>query len=1046
MIPMRMRTLLWCIVLLIPRGVAAGEAVFAGIDPLQWAAEPHARLSHTVTMAAEAVASPGGVEYNFACTAGGAKNSGWQASPEYKVTGLKPETPYTFVARVRDKASGKELRAPSLPIAVTTRKAGPFDEIVSKEIELVPIMANGDKDNRINIVVVNRWREGERNAYNKPEMRETFLKDVRDVIEPAIAPGGPKAMQPFATQRSFYNAYALWWPGIPPWDPKAYDKGEKAAHWNTYNELRARLFLPWHIEGKGWVTHLAMVNSRGGGGGAGLRIEERVGDAMIEGNDIPPFYHEFSHTAMMLGDKYIGWGMWGRADESSNTTLVFQREKIKWRAWIDPDTPVPTPYCAKFLHRIGLFEGGTHRAAGIFRATPVCTMGVSQFAEHMCVLCVQTAAQRTYQWVDPIEDPRPVRTELTLERPGRARFSIRRVKPTPDTQKVEWRLNGKLIAEGTDAVDVALGSFAEEELICTIVDQTPLVRPDPPFADWPRAERRWRIRNPQSNANAPSEKQTPPPPRPGPEAKPRPVKPPGTLRVTVAEAIPSTGENNGEIRLAIAGGTKPCTIAWADDPKETTAERLFLPPGSYRAVVRDANDATLEKVVTIGDEAPFELARPSFQRAPSGTVRIANPQKGFRYLWFAEDYPSYVPRPPRGVYEGTFTAKDGRAVEADGAVIANTNGKWANPPSVSKDQNRTKNDYGSWVRLDAYLAGRRALPLTLRLQTDHRGQLWQKLAVSGETQRSQKPTEIIGEGKWKGTVDDGRLIVEGEGPDGGRFDLRYTARREHMSRPIAVGAEFRPPRPGNYFVAAQKEDTGAISFNRVGVAVTMGEGRADAKPVRPDEVKSCKPVLWLDATDVDGDGVEDNPPWERGSLLGWRGKPGGFGTTSFVIYEPNIQNGRPIANWQYIWLESLEKAVGGFQTVVMVYRDHELSKPATGPWGGVPAWIWDLRKADAEVRKGRADAFRGARVWLNGKPADPCATPAPMEFCIATFEYPSTRGGLSRTETLWEGAVAEFLAFDGKLTDAERQGVEEYLWRKWISAVHLEGPVELQAN
>ena len=205
---------------------AARDAVFEGLDPLQWARAPHAPLSHTATMAAETLTAPGGVEYRFRCTAGGAADSGWQASPEYAATGLKPETEYSFVAEARDKTSGQPLRAPSCPIAVTTRKADRFDQIVADEIELVPIMVNGDKDNRINIVVVNRWRKGEGNPYNKPEMRETFLKDVRDAVEPALAAGGKDTQEPFATQRSFFNVYALWWPSVPPWDPPAYEKGE----------------------------------------------------------------------------------------------------------------------------------------------------------------------------------------------------------------------------------------------------------------------------------------------------------------------------------------------------------------------------------------------------------------------------------------------------------------------------------------------------------------------------------------------------------------------------------------------------------------------------------------------------------------------------------------------------------------------------------------------------------------------------------------------------------------------------------------------------
>jgi hypothetical protein len=610
-------------------------------------------------------------------------------------------------------------------------------------------------------------------------MRETFLKDVHDVIDGPFTPGGPQAVEPFASQRRFFNVYALWWPDVPAWDPDAYSKhmeeakqltddlNPAASHWSTYNEMRDRLFLPWQNEGKGWVTHLAMPNSRGGGGGAGLLVDRRVGDAMIEGNDIPPFYHEFSHTAMMLGDKYIGWGMWGRADESSNTTLVFQREKIKWKAWIDPKTPVPTPYNKKYIDVIGLSEGAVHRPAYIFRTTPVCTMGVSQFATHLCAVCIQSAAQRTYIWVNPIENPQPSRTELKLKRPGRAHFSISRVKSDPDTQKVEWRLNGKLIATDVDSVDVNLGAIARYELVCSLVDKTKLIREDPPYASFPRASRTWKVVNerPTSKAKplrltlktrnascfdnndgtvaatvtggkrpytcvwsngavgqsvkglgagkysvrvfdseyrsaaAECEVQKPASvtvqPRSvftngkwdvvlatagaktselkcrwatgakglalkqvadgtykyvvthrsgssitGEVQLKRPQKP---LDVAIKEVIPSTGENNGEIRLDINGGRRPYTVMWADNPRQVSFERLFLPPGDYRVVVKDANDTIIEKTLKVRNEPSFVLDRPTFERSSTGGVRVAEPKAGWQYIWYAR-LTSCVPR------------------------------------------------------------------------------------------------------------------------------------------------------------------------------------------------------------------------------------------------------------------------------------------------------------------------------------------------------------------------------------------------------------------
>ncbi len=1141
------------------RVASSSEATFQGLDPLAWADEPHAYTSDAVSMAAAGVGE--GRQYRFICAEDESKSRAWAPEPMYEATGLRAETTYTFTVEVRSAGVADAVRAPSSAFPVITRAATAFDGIVRDDIELIPIMLNGDKDNRINIVVVNRWREGETEPYNQPGLRDTFVQDVRDVIEPAFDPEGAQAVAPFADQRALYNVYALWWPGVPPWDPEAHDRGEWAAHWETYNELRERLFLPWSHEGRGWVTHMAMVNSRGGGGGAGLLPDERVGDAMIEGNEIDGFYHEFAHTALRLGDKYIGWGMWGRADESNNTTLVFQRDKVKWRRWIDPATPVPTPYRRAHIGEVGLFEGGTHRAAHIFRATPVCTMGVNQFSDGLCVLCVQQAAQRTYEYVDVLEDPRPAREHVVLATHGAARFSVARVRSTPDTQHTVWTVNGRTVAEDVGEVVVELGAIESYEIVCSLVDRSLHIREDPPFAVFPRAERRWRIANPNptgvSDDLGVAVTVTHPsmsgeddgaleavvtggmPPytyawsngsaerariglgegrysarvvdaefraahievelaRPGRlVVKPRSVREAEgwTVRLDVAgvdgeevacewstgrrglqvhgvgdgaysytvthadgavvagavtlvtpenalsasaHVKPSAGANDGEIRLDIVGGRGPYAISWGDG-NDAAAARRFLPPGEYSAAVRDANDTVVTLAAPVADVPPFELASPQFA-AVDGSIRIQG-DEGYSYLWYAEDSPSYVLQPPRGVYEGTFTARDGRVFEADGAVIPNTNGKWANPGTEADEHSRAHNDHGSWVRLDAYVDGRAALPVTARLQTDDDGTPGRAIAVSGETDHARTTIEASAQATWRGVCEGGRLTVEGEGPAAGRFDLLYTARHENPSQPLHEGRDFRPPTSGTYFVAARRDADGAISHNRVGVAVQVGyDGpSASAASIMPDAVTSAGLALWLDACDMDGDGVEDAPPWPRGSLLGWRGRPGGMSPTSFVICEPNVLNGRPVADWQHIWVQGLEEAVGEYQTIVMVYRDHDLSKPGSGPWQGVDAYFWDLTRGGG--KSDVAPEFRDGRAWLNGKPVDPYATPAPTDFCIATFELarPATRP-ISRTHTEWEGAVAEFIAYDGVLTLEEREGVEECLRRKWLAEVTIPSP------
>ncbi|MGD8240874.1 MAG: hypothetical protein PVH68_20150 [Armatimonadota bacterium] len=86
------------------------------------------------------------------------------------------------------------------------------------------------------------------------------------------------------------------------------------------------------------------------------------------------------------------------------------------------------------------------------------------------------------------------------------------------------------------------------------------------------------------------------------------------------------------------------------------------------------------------------------------------------------------------------------------------------------------------------------------------------------------------------------------------------------------------------------------------------------------------------------------------------------------------------------------------------------------------------------------DETRDGAVYLNGVKVDPFEAPMPVGFYVVTYELGSrAKKAFRTTEGHYEGAIAECVVYDAKLSEAERKGVEEYLRRKWISAVHVEG-------
>jgi hypothetical protein len=106
-------------------------------------------------------------------------------------------------------------------------------------------MINGEKDSRINIVIMNRWSSRDKEPFNSQTMRQEFLKDINESLIAALTPGDDRAQTVFAGYRQFFNVYGLWWPDIPEWG--------KGVDQNTVDALRDKSFLPWKEEYTGYL-------------------------------------------------------------------------------------------------------------------------------------------------------------------------------------------------------------------------------------------------------------------------------------------------------------------------------------------------------------------------------------------------------------------------------------------------------------------------------------------------------------------------------------------------------------------------------------------------------------------------------------------------------------------------------------------------------------------------------------------------------------------------------------------------------------------------
>lgn len=89
-------------------------------NPMTFATAPYATGSSSITMVASVASDESGVEYYFACTAGGGHDSGWQTSTSYIDTGLISSTTYTYRVIARDRSDNLNETAWSEAASATT--------------------------------------------------------------------------------------------------------------------------------------------------------------------------------------------------------------------------------------------------------------------------------------------------------------------------------------------------------------------------------------------------------------------------------------------------------------------------------------------------------------------------------------------------------------------------------------------------------------------------------------------------------------------------------------------------------------------------------------------------------------------------------------------------------------------------------------------------------------------------------------------------------------------------------------------------------------
>ena len=326
----------------------------------------------------------------------------------------------------------------------------------------------GDTDKYINVVIMG-------DGYTATE-QEIFIQDARSIFNTIY--GQP----PWSNYLNYFNAFAI----------RVISEQSGAKHPNTASDCNSasphvpvssphtyfdssfdsydihRLVIPnnvsnivqvlsSHFPNYDQVLIIANSSFYGGSGGAfATSTKESMSSEIMA--------HEMGHSFGYLADEYYVGDQYSR--EQPNMTQQTDPSLIKWKNWMK-------------TNQVGIFQhccGGN--SAQWYKPHENCKM---QFlGRPFCSVCSETIIERIHQLVNPVVSYLPLSS--TVNSPERLLdFKLTGLmKPMPNTLKITWELDGKMINSNMDSVkiDQSLLSGGIHTLNCMVADTSTLVRLD----------------------------------------------------------------------------------------------------------------------------------------------------------------------------------------------------------------------------------------------------------------------------------------------------------------------------------------------------------------------------------------------------------------------------------------------------------------------------------------------------------------------------------------------------------------------------------------
>ena len=180
---------------------------------------------------------------------------------------------------------------------------------------------------------------------------------------------------------------------------------------------------------------LVLVNDPTYGGSGGL-----IAVASAAADALELVRHEIGHSFGLLADEYDYGTCNLFVDPYPNVTDATVRANVKWNAWIDGSTPVPTTTSDPAVP--GVYEGGNYCTTGVYR--PTYDSKMRTLYRPFDQINSEQLVKRIYNFVSPIDGIDPAPGTVTVD--TSQAFRVTTLQPRSHALAIEWRLDGSLVS------------------------------------------------------------------------------------------------------------------------------------------------------------------------------------------------------------------------------------------------------------------------------------------------------------------------------------------------------------------------------------------------------------------------------------------------------------------------------------------------------------------------------------------------------------------------------------------------------------------------